>query len=192
MEALPYAIQRTRIKFPESTNAFSATHFEISIPNGARYIPAIPIPIMYASFGTRMISPCMSSMSREPSVFSVAPTDWNSMDLLTEWKIIRKTAAQTVSSAPIPAQPTISPRFDIVENARTFFPSFWAIAIILAMIKVNPPILDTRIPTRFPWNAGEIRSSRYTPAFTIVALWSRALDGVGATMAPRSQVENGS
>ena len=114
------------------------------------------------------------------------------MDLLTEWKIIRKTAAQTVSSAPIPAHPTISPRLDIVEKARTFFPSFWAIAIILAMIKVNPPILDTRIPTRFPWNAGEIRSSRYTPAFTMVALWSNALEGVGATMAPRSQVENGS
>ena len=134
----------------------------------------------------------MSSISLEPSVFSAAPTDWNSMDLLTEWKIIRKTAAQTVSSAPMPVHPTISPRFDIVENASTFLASFWAIAIILAMINVKPPILDTIRPTIFPSSAGDIRISRYTPALTMVALCSSALEGVGATMAPRSHVENGS
>ncbi len=33
---------------------------------------------------------------------------------------------------------------------------------------------------------------RYTPAFTIVAECSRAEDGVGATIAPKSQEENGS
>ena len=61
-------------------------------------------------------------------------------------------------------------RLDMVENARTFLASFCAIAIILAMINVSPPILETMIPTRFPSSAGEIRISRYTPALTIVAL----------------------
>src|SRR5699024_12838441 len=64
---------------------------------------------------------------------------WNSMDLLTEWKIIKKTAPQTVSSTPVPAQATISPRLEMVEKASTFFPSFWAMAIMLAIMKVKPP-----------------------------------------------------
>ena len=102
----------------------------------------------------------MSSISLDPSVFSVAPTDWNSIDLLTAWKTIRNTAAQTVSSTPMPEHPTIRPRLEIVENASTFLASFWAIAIILAIMNVKPPMLDTIIPTRLPSSAGEMRISR--------------------------------
>ena len=64
-------------------------------------------------------------------------------------------------------------------------------AIMLAAMKVYPPIKDTMVPVRVPLNAGARRIKRYTPAFTIVALCSRALEGVGATMAPRSQEEKG-
>ena len=82
------------------------------------------------------------------------------MDLLTAWKTMRKTAAQTVSSTPMPEHPTMSPKLDTVENASTFFASFWAMAIILAMINVKPPILETMIPTRLPSSAGEMRIIR--------------------------------
>src|SRR5699024_3744780 len=100
--------------------------------------------------------------------------------------------AQIVSSAPMPAQATIRPRLEMVENARTFLPSFWAMAIMLAAMKVKPPMKATVIPVMVLHSAGDRRMRRYTPALTMVALCSRALDGVGATMAPSSQEEKGS
>ena len=63
---------------------------------------------------------------------------------------------------------------------------------MLHAIKVKPPIRETIVPPIVPAIAGERRISRYTPALTIVALCSRALGGVGATIAPSSQEENGS
>ena len=42
-----------------------------------------------------------------------------------------------------------------------------------------------------PLNAGATRRARYTPALTMVAECRSADTGVGATMAPRSQPENG-
>ena len=42
-----------------------------------------------------------------------------------------------------------------------------------------------------PYITGARRISRYTPAFTIVALCNSAEEGVGATMAPSSQREKG-
>ena len=65
-------------------------------------------------------------------------------------------------------------------------------AIMLAAMKVKPPISETMVPVSVPDNAGAKRISRYTPALTMVALCKSALDGVGATMAPSSQEENGS
>ena len=92
----------------------------------------------------------------------------------------------------MPAQATINPKLEIVENASTFFASFWAMAIKEVMIKVKPPIKLTMVPQRVPFKAGARRINKYTPALTMVALCSRALEGVGATMAPNSQVEKGS
>ena len=43
---LDKAIKITNNTIPESTKAFKATHLLINIPNGARYIPAIPIPMI--------------------------------------------------------------------------------------------------------------------------------------------------
>ena len=106
------------------------------------------------------MSPCISSISREPIEFSVAPTDWNSIDLLTAWNIIRNTAAQIVSSTPIPAHPTINPRLATVESASTFLASLCEIAMTLAAMNVNPPMHDTRSPVRFPLSAGDILISR--------------------------------
>ena len=132
----------------------------MSMPKGARYMPAMPMPMIYASRGSRRISPCICSISREPMLFSVAPTASNNIDLLTEWKIMSRMAAHTVSSTPMPAQATISPRLETVEKASTFLASFWAIAIMLAAMKVKPPMKATMAPVSVPYNAGERRMSR--------------------------------
>ena len=102
----------------------------------------------------------MDSMSRLPRLFSMEPTAWNSRDFATEWKMVSSTAAQMVSSTPMPAQATISPRLEMVEKASTFLPSFWAMAIMLHTIKVNPPMKDTITPLRVPASAGASRISR--------------------------------
>ena len=133
-------MKRMTITFFESTDALSADHLEISMPNGARYMPAIPMNMKTASFGRRYRRPCMSSRLRLCRQFSVAPTSWNIRDFEMAWNIIRNTPAQIVSGLPIPAQATISPRFEIVEYARTFFASTCPIAMIEVMKKVNPPI----------------------------------------------------
>ena len=91
-------------------------HFNLKVPQGTNVaMPAMPMTIIEASRGNRSINACMSSISRLPSAFSTAPTSWNSMDLLTAWKISRKIAAHTVSCIPTPAQAVISPRLEMVE-----------------------------------------------------------------------------
>lgn len=49
----------------------------------------------------------------------------------------------------------------------------------------------TVTPAGLPPSDGASRISRYTPALTMVEEWSMADTGVGATMAPSSQPENG-
>ena len=51
--------------------------------------------------------------------------------------------------------------------------------------------LECTLPATNVPMSGERRISRKTPALTIVEEWSRALVGVGATMAPSSQVWKG-
>ena len=143
-----------------STNAFKAAHFEISIPNGARNIPAIPITITRARNGDAIISPCISSISRLPVAFSIAPTAWNIIDFDTAWNIRRSIAAQTVSSVPTPAQAVMRPRFEIVEYASTFLPSLTVTANRLAIKNVKPPTSATIIPACVPCIAGAMRRSR--------------------------------
>ena len=64
----------------------------------------------------------------------------------TEWNIMRKIPAHTVSWAPTPAQAVIRPRFEMVEKASTFLPSLWEMAMIEAAKKVKPPIKTTTFP----------------------------------------------
>ena len=92
----------------------------------------------------------MSSISRLPVAFSIAPTAWNIIDFDTAWNMSSKIAAQSVSSLPTPAHAVIRPRFEMVEYASTFLPSLTVIASILAMRNVNPPIRETIVPARFP------------------------------------------
>jgi hypothetical protein len=47
-----------------STTAFSTAHLLMSIPKGARNMPAMPTSIMTATCGILMIRPDMASMSR--------------------------------------------------------------------------------------------------------------------------------
>ena len=88
---------------------------EISIPNGARNMAAMPTIIMMASLGMRVKSPSMSSMSLLPMWCSAVPTQRNSRDLVTAWNRVSMMPAQTASGVPMPAHTTISPRFAMVE-----------------------------------------------------------------------------
>ncbi len=56
---------------------------------------------------------------------------------------------------------------------------------------VSIPMKATIVPRSDPAMAGERRSSRKTPALTIVLEWRSAEVGEGAYMAPSSQDENG-
>src|SRR6478609_2187062 len=53
------------------------------------------------------------------------------------------------------------------------------------------PMDATVVPSAEPAMAGDRRSSRNTPALTMVLEWRRAEVGVGAYIAPMSQDENG-
>ena len=57
--------------------------------------------------------------------------------------------------------------------------------------KVSRPVNATNVPTSEPAIAGDSRSSRKTPALTMVLEWSSAEVGDGAYMAPSSHDENG-
>ena len=78
-------------------NAWIAAHFDISIPNGARNIPAMPMTIIAAIFGIRMIKPFISSISRLSILCSTVPTERNRRDLEMAWKMIRRIAAHIAS-----------------------------------------------------------------------------------------------
>ncbi len=97
------------------TNASIAAHLEISMPNGARNMPAIPMNIMTAILGIRTMSPSMSSISLLPIRCSIAPVPRKRSDFATAWKTISRMAAQTSMWVPTPAQAAINPRFAIVE-----------------------------------------------------------------------------
>ncbi len=92
-----------------------ATHFDISMPKGARNMPEIPIIMQTASFLDTSISMSIFSTFLLPSSFSMEPTDKNSKDFETAWKITSNIAAQIDSRVPTLAHITISPRFAIVE-----------------------------------------------------------------------------
>ena len=102
-------------------NDVIAAHLEMSIPRGARNIPAMPMSIMSAILGILVKSPSMSSMSLLPMWCSTVPTHRNMRDLVMAWKTVSIIPAQTASGVPTPAQVTIRPRLAIVEYARTLF-----------------------------------------------------------------------
>ncbi len=191
--AEPNATRRTKTTPPgASMNARSVAHFEISMPSGARYMPAIPISIIRPTLGRFVIRPAMSSMSREWTWCSTVPTPRKRRDFATAWKMISRIAAQTASYVPIPPQATTSPRFATVEYASTRLAFDCVTAMAEAARKVTPPTSPRRSPGRVFAKTGANLTIAYTPALTIVEEWSRAETGVGATIAPRSQDENGS
>ena len=84
----------------------------------------------------------------------------NIMDFVTAWKIRSMIPAHTASCIPQPAAAVINPRLDMVEYARTFFPSDTVIARSDAAKNVNPPIAVTMIPTLVPFIMGARRRRR--------------------------------
>ena len=109
-----------------------------------------------AIFGIFTISPCISSISLLPVAFSTAPTQRNIRDFETAWNKSSIMAAQVAAGCPTPEQAVISPRFEMVEYARTFFPSLCDIARSDAAKKVKPPTVVTMTPARFPVIRGDI------------------------------------
>ena len=128
-----------RTMYSLSTNDVIAAHLDMSIPNGARNMPAIPIIIMMASFGILTNSPSMSSMSLLPMWCSAVPTQRNIMDLVIAWNTISMIPAQTASGVPTPAHATIRPRLAMVEYARTLLALDCEIAAMDARRNVRPP-----------------------------------------------------
>ena len=105
--------------------------------------------------------------------------------------MVSRIAATIAAGVPIPAQAVIKPRFAMVEYARTYFALLWEIARAEVIRKVNAPTNASAIPTHVWENSGAKTINRKTPALTMVDEWRRAETGVGATIAPVSQVENG-
>src|SRR5918992_2832518 len=94
--------------------------------------------------------------------------------------------------APTPAARNMYPSWLIVEYARTRFRSSWPIADRPAYRAVTSP--TTATTTRADSDASNrawVRTTRYTPAVTIVAAWISAETGVGPSMASGSQVWRG-
>jgi hypothetical protein len=86
----------------------------------------------------------------------------------------------------------MKPSWLTVPNARMRLRSYWRSARHPPTSMVMRPTVSTsgrQVGARA--NAGASRAMRYTPAFTMVAEWRNALTGVGATIAPGSQLENG-
>src|SRR5271168_709553 len=83
----------------------------------------------------------------------------------------------------------MKPSCDTVEYARTFLISHCLSAIVAASSAVAAPITQIVSPeTGESANRAELRTTRYTPAVTIVAAWIRAETGVGPAIASGSQV----
>ena len=91
----------------------------------------------------------------------------------------------------MPTQAMISPRLAMVEYAKIFLALLWLTARIHVPTKVNAPKSATMVDMVVSAKAGAMRSKRYVPALTMVAECSRAETGVGATMAPHSQLSKG-
>ena len=93
---------------------------------------------------------------------------------------------------PTPAQATIRPRLAIVEYASTRLALVCEMAMKLHSRKVRPPTrMVMTAATGQTRKIGESLMSRKTPALTMVDEWRSAEVGVGATIAPSSQVWNG-
>ena len=168
-----------------------AAHLETNIPNGARNIPEIPTIIKRAKRGILEKRPSMSSISLLSKLCSAVPTQRNSNDLVMAWNMTSIMAAHTVSLVPIPAQAIINPKLATVEYANTRLALLWEIAAKEAIRKVTPPTIMAIIPAPFQPSTGDNLIIRKTPAFTMVEECSKAEVGVGATIAPSSQLEKG-
>src|SRR5215210_5475631 len=70
--------------------------------------------------------------------------------------------------------------------------SSWAMAMIAAISAVAAPMsVTTVVAAGDAWKIGLARTTRKTPAVTIVAAWIRADTGVGPAMASGSQTYSG-
>ncbi|OPY92512.1 MAG: hypothetical protein A4E73_01064 [Syntrophaceae bacterium PtaU1.Bin231] len=69
----------------------------ISIPKGARNMPAMPISISQVNLGIARTSASIASISRVPITCAMEPTQRKSRHLATAWKMMRSTAAQSAS-----------------------------------------------------------------------------------------------
>src|SRR3972149_4896626 len=132
--------------------------------------------------------PPAASRSRAPPSCPSEPTVRKASALASAWKASSSAPAASAAGVPRPAAAAIRPRLEIVEKARTRLRSCSRKARSAAVAKAKPPRNVTAGP-RKPSTAmaGESRSSRYEPAFTIVLAWSSADTGAAATIAPSSQ-----
>ena len=140
----------------------------MSIPSGARNIPAIPIIINDASLGSLPKRPSISSISLDPIWCSAVPTQRNMSDFVIAWNMRSIMPAHTAPVAPTPPQITMRPRFAIVEYARTLLPFDCEIAANDARRNVIPPMSITIMPAILKPRHGASLRMRKTPALTIV------------------------
>lgn len=85
---------------------------------------------------------------------STEPTAWNSMDLLTAWKIMSRTPAQMVSWAPMPAQATISPRLGDGGEGQHLFAVVLGDGHGAGGDEGEAPVRETMVPVMVPARAG--------------------------------------
>ena len=112
--------------------------------------------------------------------------------MATAWNSTRNVAAHTASGVPTPAQATMRPRLAMVEYANTRFALACEMAMKLHSRKVKPPTrMVMTAATGQTRKIGESLMSKKTPALTMVDECRSAEVGVGATIAPSSQVWNG-
>ncbi len=80
----------------------------------------------------------------------------------------------------------------MVEKARTFLMSFCEHAMVAATKAVSAPMMAMVVrPGTESVRIGDMRTSRYTPAVTMVAAWISADTGVGPSIASGSQLNRG-
>src|SRR5918996_2882629 len=104
---------------------------------------------------------------------------------VTRWKM-------ATAYAPTPAARNIRPSWLIVEYARTRFRSSWPSAEVAAYRAVTlPTTATTNSACGDASNSECVRTTRYTPAVTIVAAWLSAETGVGPSIASGSHVCSG-
>ena len=103
------------------------------------------------------------------------------------WKI-----AKAYPAGPMPAASIMYPIWLMVEPASTFLMSSWLVPIQAPASSVTVPTTTTAVcaigaASKIAW----LRTTRYTPAVTIVAAWIRADTGVGPSMASSSHACSG-